>query len=242
MTIRRRLTLSYSAILLLLGLNLIFYFWSDSKRQSSFEELRRAIGRQNLISAIQLELNDCQKQVTLLSQIMAESVTQGASQEEIAQFNSRLDTISQQIDRMSLLSNGESRSRIESFGTAFQSLRNSWRIFYQNMGRHQALAIQEAVMKSEPLSETIIGNLLPRLQQNEKDMVEAGSAHFYGTARLTTRITILIFRRLSVAGGAACLASIALLFERPRLPEVRRRCDRLRGSGTPHPGSWHGRA
>ena len=43
MTIRARLTLSYLAILVLLGINLIFYFWSDSRRQSSFEELRRAI-------------------------------------------------------------------------------------------------------------------------------------------------------------------------------------------------------
>jgi signal transduction histidine kinase/DNA-binding response OmpR family regulator len=193
MTIRRRLTFSYSAILLLLGVNLIFYFWSDSKRQSSFEELRRAIGRQNLISAIQLELNDCQKQVTLLSQIMAESVTQGASPEEVASFNGRLDAISDKIGLMSLLSSGESRRRIESFGAAFQDLRNSWRIFYQNMGRNQSRAIQEVVMHSEPLSEKVIQDLLPRLQQNEKDMVEAGSAHFYGTARVTTRITILIF-------------------------------------------------
>src|SRR5271167_2557952 len=156
MTIRRRLTLSYSAILLLLGVNLIFYFWSDAKRQASFEELRRAIGRQNLISAIQLELNDCQKQVTLLSQIMAESVTQGASPEEIAGFNRRLDAVSQKIAEMSLLSNGEARGRIESFGASFQDLRKSWRIFYQNMGRNQALAIEEAVMHSEPLSETVI--------------------------------------------------------------------------------------
>ena len=104
MTIRRRLTLSYLAILLLLGLNLIFYFWSDSKRQASFEELRRAIGRQNLISAIQQELNNCQKQVTLLSQIMAESVTHGASPDEIADFNSRLDAISEKIHRISPLS------------------------------------------------------------------------------------------------------------------------------------------
>ena len=53
MTIRARLTLSYLVILLLLGFNLVFSFWSDSKRQASFEDLRRAIARQNLISAIE---------------------------------------------------------------------------------------------------------------------------------------------------------------------------------------------
>src|SRR5271154_6127051 len=107
MTIRRGPTLSYSAILLLLGVTLIFYFWSDARRQASFEDLRRAIGRQNLISAIQQELNNCQKQVTLLSQITTESFAKGASQEEIASFNSRLDAISEKIQRMSLLSDGE---------------------------------------------------------------------------------------------------------------------------------------
>ncbi len=193
MTIRARLTLSYLAILLLLGINLIFYFWSDSKRESSFEELRRAIARQNLISAIQQELNNCEKQVTLISQITPDSMAKGASPDEIAQFNSRLDAISEKIRRMSLLSEGESRRSIESFGAAFGELGNSWRIFYQNLGHNQALAIQEAAIHGEPLSEKVIHQLLPQLQQNEKDMVEADSAHFYGTARVTTRITILIF-------------------------------------------------
>jgi signal transduction histidine kinase/DNA-binding response OmpR family regulator len=203
MTILRRLTLSYLAILVLLGLNLIVYFWSDSKRQLSFEELRRAIGRQNLISAIREELDNCQKQVTLLSQITGGGAgANGASPDEIARFNGRLNAISEKIHQMSLLEDAPGRRRIESFGAAFQDLSNSWRIFYENLGHHQARAIQEAVMHSEPLSEKVIHDLLPQLERNEKDMVEADSAHFYGTARVTTRITILIF---VVSGLLACL-------------------------------------
>src|SRR5580704_12077084 len=202
MTIRARLTLSYLAILVLLAFNLMVYFWSDSRRQASFEELRRAIGRQNLVSAIQQELNNSEKQITLLSQIVTESATNGASPEEIADFNSRLDAISEKIHQISLLSDGGSRRRIESFGAAFQDLRNSWRIFYENLGRNQSVAIQEEAMHSEPLSEKVIHDLLPQLQQNEKDLVETGSAHFYGTARVATRITILIF---AVSGLLAAL-------------------------------------
>jgi signal transduction histidine kinase/DNA-binding response OmpR family regulator len=193
MTIRARLTLSYLAILVLLGINLIFYFWSDAKRGASFEELRRAIARQNLIGAIQQELNNCEKQVTLISQITADTVANGASADEIAQFNGRLSTVSDEIARMSLLSEGDSRKRIDAFGLAFRDLRNSWRIFYENLGHNQSLAIQEAAMHSEPLSQKVIHELLPELQQNEKNMVEADSARFYGTARFTTKITILIF-------------------------------------------------
>src|SRR6202042_2581516 len=180
MTIRARLTLSYLVILLLLGFNLVFSFWSDSKRQASFEDLRRAIARQNLISAIEQELNNCEKQVTLVSQIMADSGTHGASADEIARFNSRLEAIRGKIHQVSLLSDDESRRRIESFRAAFQDLRDSWGIFYQNLGHNQSRAIQEAALHSEPLSEKVIHQLLPQLQQDEKEMVEAGSANFYG--------------------------------------------------------------
>ena len=68
MTIRRRLTVSYLAILLLLGANLVLYFWSDHQRQGMFKEVRDAIDRQNLINAIESELRDTQRQVTLLGQ------------------------------------------------------------------------------------------------------------------------------------------------------------------------------
>ena len=201
MTIRRRLTLSYLAILLLLGLNLIFYFWGDARRQASFEELRRAIGRQNLIGSIQQELNDCQKQVTLLSQITTATSSAGASPDEIAAFNTRLSAISEKIRRMSLLTDPESRQRVESFGIVFQDLENSWRIFYANLGHNQSVAIEEMVMHGEPLSEQVIHELLPQLQKNEEAMVEAGSNHFYGTARLTARITISIFAVSGVLAG-----------------------------------------
>lgn len=202
MTIRARLTLSFLAVLALFAFNLVFSFWSDAKRESSFEDLRRAIQRQNLISAIEQELNNCEKQVTLISQIMTDSIARPASADAISQFNGRLDSVSEMIHRMSLLSAGESRRRIESFGAAFQDLSNSWRIFYKNLGHNQSVAVEEEVMRSEPLSQRVIHELLPELQESEKEMVEAGSAHFYGTARLTTRITVLIF---GVSGLLACL-------------------------------------
>ena len=193
MTIRARLTLSNLAILLLLGFNLILSFWSDSRRQSSFEDLRRAIARQNLISAIQQELNNCEKQVQLVGQVITDSDAKSASPDEIAQFTNRLGAISEKIHSMSLLSDSKSQERIESFGVAFQELSNSWVTFYRNLGHDQSIAIQEMALRSEPLSEKLIRQLLPQLQQNEKDLVEAGSAHFYDTARLTARVTIVIF-------------------------------------------------
>jgi len=87
MTIRRRLALSHFAILLLLAFNLVVYYSSDLKRKSTFEELRRAISRQILISSIQQKLNDYQKQVSLLSQITADEAPEKAH--EICYFDRR---------------------------------------------------------------------------------------------------------------------------------------------------------
>ncbi len=205
MTIRRRLTVSYFAILILLGGNLAIYFWGDWKRSASFEELRRAISRQLLISSIHQELNDDQKQVTLLSQITADSGTSGVSAEEIAHFESRLDALGGQIQRMISLSDRRGKTKMEAFQNSFTQLSASWRIFYENFGRNQSRAITEVAVRAEPLSQKVIQELLPQLQQDEKDRVETASAQFYEVARVTDRITVLIFGISGLIAGILAL-------------------------------------
>ena len=68
MTIRRRLTASFLVVLLLFGVNLVVFFWSNHKRRLTVEELQRASSRQLLLSSVREDLNDLQKQVNLLSQ------------------------------------------------------------------------------------------------------------------------------------------------------------------------------
>jgi signal transduction histidine kinase/DNA-binding response OmpR family regulator len=201
MTIRRRLTLSYFAILLLLGVNMAIYFWSDLRRKSTFEELRRAVSRQILISSIHQQLNDYQKQVTLLSQIMADSVSGGASAEEISLFNTRLNAIGEQIKRIHSQSDEEGKAKVDAFDKSFRELAASWRIFYESLGRNQSRAITEVVMHAEPLSQTVLQQLLPQLQQYEKDRVDVASEHFYDAARVTDRITVIIFMISGVLAG-----------------------------------------
>jgi signal transduction histidine kinase len=206
MTIRRRLAVSHFAILLLLAFNLVVYYSGDLKRKATFEELRRAISRQILISSIQQRLNDYQKQVSLLSQITADLSNSGASPEEVAQFNDHLNDIGGQIRQMSSLSDAGGRDKIEAFRQAFGELSASWQVFYENFGRNQSRAITEVVMHGEPLERKVMQELLPQLQQDERNRVEAASKHFYDTARVTDRLTILIF----VISG--CLAGPLALF------------------------------
>src|SRR5436309_606141 len=118
MTIRRQLSLSYLGILLLLGCNLFIYLWTDTKREAAFEDLRRAISRQTLISSIQQQLGDYQKQVTLLSQITGDGLSV-PSREEIEQFDTRLDSIGREIQQVSAIADAGDKASIESFYRTF---------------------------------------------------------------------------------------------------------------------------
>ncbi len=193
MTIRRRLTLSFLAILVLFGLNLAIHFWSDQQRSATVETLRRAISRQILIASIKQDLNDLQKQVALLSQVTVETASGELGSDEIAQFNKQLEPVGKQIQELWDLSDLVARNKAESLEKAYQELSASWRIFYENFGVNQAKAITELAMHAEPLSQRVVHELVPQLQEDEKRRVEVASANFYSVARLTGRITLLIF-------------------------------------------------
>src|ERR1022692_584206 len=152
MTIRRQLTVSYLCILMLLGCNMLLYLWTDTKREAAFEDLRRAISRQTLMSSIQQQIGDYQKQVAYLSQITGGGGLRAPSSEETNQFNSGLDSIGLEIQQVAALTANEDKASIESFQRAFAELNASWRLFYVNQGQNRG--ITEMVLHAEPLART----------------------------------------------------------------------------------------
>lgn len=193
MSIRRRLVLSFVTILALFAANLGVYFWGNHKRKNSVEELRRAIASQILLASIDQQLNNVQKHVALLSQIMGESATAGADPAEVAEFDAQLQDVAREIAELKKQTDPRARAAFEEFSTACDKLAASWRIFYANFGKNQAKAIGELVMRGEPLSQEAIKQLLPQLQQSEKNRVKASSDNFYSVERLTNEITVGIF-------------------------------------------------
>ena len=203
MTIRRQLTLSYLGILLLLGCNMLTYLWTDTKREAAFEDLRRAMARQTLIDSIQQQLGDYQKQVTLLSQITGEGGLRSPSREETDQFNSHLDSIGQEIQQVVMLTPAEDKANIESFQRVFEELSTSWRSFYQNLGQERA--ITEMVIHVEPLTRTVMQEMLPHLREAEKERQAAATAHFHQVSTLVGRITIVVFIFSGVLAGVLAI-------------------------------------
>jgi signal transduction histidine kinase len=206
MTIRRRLIISFSAILLLLGLNLVIYFWSDLRRQSAFEEIRRAIAIEIHLSSVERQLNDFHKQVALLSQIGIDPHRDRATSEEIGQFNSGLDSMGREIEQIRTQAGTANAASYEEFALGVQKLSTSWRIFYASLGRDQERAITEVALHSGPLAEEVLHRILPRLQQDEKDRVAAAGTHFYDVSRLTDRVTVLILLVSGVLGGLLAIS------------------------------------
>ncbi|GEM_PF-1551367 len=193
MTLRRRLAVSFLAILILFGLNLIIYFWSNQKRSTSVDDLRLAISRQILVASIKQQLNDIQKQIALLSQITAEGATGGGDLQQVAQFNSQIDSIAVEIKELRDISTSDEKPKIEAFEKDFKALGNSWRIFYENFGSNTVKAITELALRGDPLGQRVIQRLVPQLQEDEKARVERSSASFYEVALMTNQMTILIF-------------------------------------------------
>jgi signal transduction histidine kinase len=212
MSIRRRLALSFFVILLLFAVNLVIYFWGNQRRETTVEGLRRAVSRQALISGLNQNLNDIQKQLTLLNQVTGDNAAgaaaSAASPAEIAQFNSQLEKVEQQITDLRGLAEPETASNIDSFSAAYKNLENSWRTVYGNFGVNQTKAITELAVTAEPLSQEILQKRLPELQAAENRRVDAASANFYQVARLTNRTAVLIFIISAVVAiGVAILVS-----------------------------------
>ena len=201
MTIRRQLTLSYLGILTLLSANLISYLWTNAKRNAAFEDLGRTMSRQSLISSVQRQAGDYQKQVTLLSQLAGESDLRSPSQEELDEFNRHLDSIQEQIQNVVQLASAEDRKDIEECAKMMADLNASWKFFYKNLGRSRQDAIKELVIHAEPLSRVVLQDMLPRLQNDEREIQAREKTHFYEVTTLVGRTTILVFGLSGVLAG-----------------------------------------
>src|SRR5262249_55628132 len=170
MTIRRRLALSFFVILLLFAVNLVIYFWGNQRRETTVEVLRRAVSRQTLISGLNQNLNDIQKQLTLLNQVTGDNAgasVSAASPAEIAHFNSQLEKVEQQITDLRGQAEPETTSNIDAFADAYKKLEDSWRTVYSNFGVNQTKAITELAVTAEPLAQEILQKRLPELQAGE---------------------------------------------------------------------------
>lgn len=192
MTIKRRINLSFLVIIVLFGVNLAIYFWNSHRQSISADSLKRATRRQLLLSDIEQEITGFQRQISLLSQAISDAGG-GAGAAQVSQFQEQLHKTSAQIHELELLADADMRPRSTAFASLFDQLSASWIVFYQNIGVNPSLAIREQAMRSDPLSQQVIQQMLPQLQAADRARAEFVTRRFFVESELSQRITLAIF-------------------------------------------------
>jgi class 3 adenylate cyclase len=192
MTIKRRINLSFLVIIVLFALNLAIYFWNSNRLGQSADALRRATARQLLFSEVQQELGGFQKQIALLSQSIS-GIGGGASAADVSQFQAQLHNTESQIHQLEQLSDSDMRPRFTEFAKNFSALSASWTVFYRNIGVNPSVAIKEVALRSDPLSQQVIQEMLPQLLKADRARAEFASRRFFSESEIGQRIDLAIF-------------------------------------------------
>jgi len=212
-TIRRRLTLSFIAVLALFGISLGVYLWSAQLRAVTMRRLDRTLQRRVVLATIRQDLDNLQKQIALLSQSeLPADAGQSLSNSRAHQlFDDKAQGISVQIAALKKLSEPEDGNSIAELESTYASLSQAWKAFYDYLGVEQAWAVASAA-KADPLSFRLQTEILPRLQEVENRRVEMAEASFAQVEALTNRISSITFL-LSVffAGAVAILLSRSIV-------------------------------
>ena len=193
MTIRRRLALTFFAILVLFALNLVVYFWGKHLQSNAVNALRHAISSQLLVASIHENIGTIQKELAVLSEVAPVAAKSGAAPQESTQFVRRLEGIQKQIEDLAGVSDSQSLTQVESLRRDYQRLSDSWQTFYRNFGVNQSKAIVALATEADPLSQRLVSEALPRLREQESHRVESASLNFDEVGRWTDRISLAIF-------------------------------------------------
>ncbi|MDO8414059.1 MAG: hypothetical protein Q7S51_09760, partial [Gallionellaceae bacterium] len=178
MLIRKHIQLSFLAILGLFALNFAVNFWSNQKNGVAIEVLQQATSRQALITTIKQGTSNIQKQIDRLGQIRFDVAATPLPVKEIEQMNLQSGTIAAQLVMLYKLSSDEMRTQVETLQKSYTDLAASWRIFYQNFGINHVQALAELALHTEPLSQRVLLETIPLLEEGEKQRNEVAHKAF----------------------------------------------------------------
>jgi len=199
MTIKRRINLSFIAIGILFILNLVIFFANDQRRQASADTLRRAISRQPLLTDVQQSLTNLQKQIALLSQAVTD-LSAGADPADIKRFKDEIGRTEANIAAVVQLEDTDRHAAIADFANRFHELGQSWTIFYENFGIHHPKAVMELAMHADPLSERVLGTMLPGILEAERARTTAAAQKFFADSAFVQRLALGIFAFSTMVG------------------------------------------
>ncbi len=229
MTIRRKLALSFLAIVTLFAVNLGIYFWGDSIRESTLREVLEASQRLQLITEVSRQIDNNRRELTLRGGLMADTGAAPSpnSPDDIQQFQANLRAISDKIEKLRDLSDVGDREQAEQFLKLWERLRGAWETFYLNFGVDQVKAITVMAIDAEPVSPIVVDRG-ETLKERQSQRLREASEQFASIQAFTRRAAVAIFLiSLALAVVIAWWISRYIAF---RLSELREGAARI-GAG-----------
>ena len=197
MTIRRRLSLAFVAILILMGVNQVIFIWSSRLRTETVDTLDRALTRQVIISNVLKDVDNLHKEVTLLAQVEEGA---GADAEARALFNQKVDRVAAEIKELRGLADPLDAERIYEIDQTYSQLAVAWKSFYQYLGASQGLLLAELV-RADPLSQRLLTATLPRLAEDQQTRVREAKADSALVLARTNSLSLGIFGLSTLLAG-----------------------------------------
>jgi len=155
------------------------------------EDLRRALGRQLLISGIRENLDRIQKQVSLLSQGVADPG--GATvRPRSGAIPSTARVITRQTGELRQLSDAAGRPAVDRLAGAYAHWEPPGLLPFRNLGVNYSQP-SRARIRADPIGQDVLQSLLPDCSRKKKKRVTAAGVRFNAVAWIIDLLTILIF-------------------------------------------------
>jgi len=192
MTIRRRLNLSFAALVLLFAASLSVYLWNAHLRSATMERLNRSLNRQVTLGSIQQNIDNLHKEVALLSNLATENEQTAANSSARRLFDEKLNEVAEEIRQFKRLRVPDDGNTPDELESTYTYLAQAWRDFYDYLGSEQTWSIA-SVAKADALSYRLLVLTLPNMQATEKRRVQNDEVEFVSVGKLTNRISAITF-------------------------------------------------
>ena len=184
--LRTRLVLGFVAVLALATLNIGAFYWGARQRARVFRELTAAIAQQGALTEARVQLEDHYKRVKVMSDLLGvERGRLGAEERErtlrsIDAFRRGLAAPPNET--------APPDPRLARVRAGADSLATSWMLFYEQQATDPTQALAEVVLVAEPLAQRLLAVELPAAANAQRRRVNAASAAFVRTDRLSSEL------------------------------------------------------
>ncbi len=187
MSLRRRLTLSLVAILILFAINVSTHFWGSFARHESMIAYREAITAAQLSTEVEQQL-ESQRQQILVLDTLRETTEDQLEQAELAQAEANIGAIRNRIRRLGDLGHDTTQGHFDKLLKSSSSLLDDWLGFYRNYNDPQ---YQYDIDDPIPFLEA--AQRLKELEQRQAFIAVQRANVIDSTIALTDRITVFGF-------------------------------------------------